>query len=140
MSVENSNQNQSQPKFERIGPSIYWKNSKIVARVRINGKPTWRSTGTDNPAEARRWLKKWKSEEWMDEHGFEAKGVILHRKQVKVGDLLEDYLKAGCPARKGHSKAAGTIQREKCFLSPIGVYFGDKLASAVAMGECGKYS
>jgi len=139
MSNLNSTESQTKPAFERLGESLYWKGGKIVARVRVNGKATWRSTGTDNPAEARKWLKKWKSEEWMQEHGFEAKGVILHRKQVKVGELIDDYSEAGCPARKGHSKAAGTIQREKCFLSPVRVYFSDKIASAVALGDCDKY-
>lgn len=125
--------------FERLGESLYWKGGKIVARVRVNGKPTWRSTGTDNPAEARKWLKKWRSEEWMEEHGFEAKGVILHRKQVTVSKVIEDYLAAGCPARKGHSKAPATIQREKCFLSPVRAYFGDKIAASVTLGDCDKY-
>ncbi len=125
--------------FERLGECLYWKGGKIVARVRVNGKPTWRSTGTDNPAEARKWLKKWRSEEWMEEHGFEPKGVILHRKQVKVGELIDDYVAAGCPARKGHRKAAGTIYREQCFLSPVRVYFGDKVASALTLGDAEKY-
>jgi integrase len=127
------------PAFERLGESLYWKGGKIVARVRINGKPTWRSTGTDNPAEARKWLKKWRSEEWMEQHGIEAKGVVLHRKQVTVRELIDSYLAAGCPARKGHSKAAATVQREKCFLSPVLAYFADKIASAVTLGDCDKY-
>jgi integrase len=139
MNAENQTETQTKPHFDRLGESLYWKGGKIVARVRVNGKPTWRSTGTDNPAEARKWLKKWKSEIWMEEHGFEAKGVILHRKQVKVGELIDDYITAGCPARKGHAKAIGTIQREKSFLSPVRVYFGDKIASAVALGDCDKY-
>ena len=73
--------------FERLGKCLYWKGGKIVARVRVNGKPTWRATGTDKPAEARKWLAKWKSEEWMEEHGFEAKGVVLHRQRVTVREL-----------------------------------------------------
>jgi hypothetical protein len=75
--------------FERLGQSLYWKGDSIVARVRIRGKPTWRSTGTNNPAEARAWLKKWKSEEWMEQNGIEAKGVILHRQRVTVGELAD---------------------------------------------------
>jgi hypothetical protein len=65
--------------FERIGESIYRKGGAIYVRVRLNGKLNWRSTGTDNPAEARKWLQKWRSEEWMERHGIEAKGVVLHR-------------------------------------------------------------
>ena len=55
--------------FERLGQSLYWKGGSIVARVRLNGKPTWRSTGTSNPAEARAWLKKWKGEIFMLANG-----------------------------------------------------------------------
>jgi hypothetical protein len=52
--------------FKRLGKSLYWKGGKIVARLRVGEKWTWRSTGTDNPTEARKWLKKWKAEEWME--------------------------------------------------------------------------
>jgi hypothetical protein len=62
------------PTFERLGQSLYWKGGSIVARVRVNGKPTWRSTGTSNPAEARAWLKKWKGEIFMLANGIEPKG------------------------------------------------------------------
>jgi hypothetical protein len=58
------------PGFERLGESLYWKGGKIVARVRVNGKPTWRSTHTSDPAQARKWLKKWRGEIWMEEHGL----------------------------------------------------------------------
>src|SRR5438874_835526 len=43
--------------FERLGECLYWKGGKIVARVRVGGKQTWRSTGTSEPSDARAWLK-----------------------------------------------------------------------------------
>ena len=49
--------------FQRIGESLYRKGDAIYARVRINGRLTWRSTGSNEPREARQWLKKWKTEE-----------------------------------------------------------------------------
>ena len=137
--MNNDTEKKSDAAFERLGGSLYWKGGKIVARVRVNGKPTWRSTGTDNPAEARKWLKKWKSEEWAEEHGFEPQGVVLHRQQVKVSQILEDYLAAGCPARNAQPKSQATTRNEKFFLSPVSVYFGDKLAAAVNLGDCDKY-
>lgn len=127
------------PKFERLGECLYWKGGKIVARVRVNGKPTWRSTGTDNPAEARKWLKKWQSEEWMQKHGFEPKGVVLHRERVPVRELIKDYVAAGCPTRKMQPKSPVTVRNENFFLSPVGSYFGEKIASAVTLGDCDKY-
>jgi integrase len=125
--------------FERLGQCLYWKGGKIVARVRVNGKPTWRSTGTENPAEARKWLKKWRSEEWMEEHGFEQKGVVLHRERVKVDELVKAYIDAGCPTRKMQTKSPVTVRNEMLFLSPVRAYFGDKIASAVTLADCDKY-
>lgn len=126
-------------KFERLGPSLYWKGEKIVARVRINGKPTWRSTGTDNPKEARQWLQKWKSEEFMEKHGIEAKGVVLHRQRVTVGELIEAYVAAGMPTRKMGAKSSATIKGEEGCLRPLKVYFAAKQAAALVLGDCERY-
>lgn len=127
------------PEFERLGKCLYWKGGKIVARVRVNGKPTWRSTGTDNPVEARKWLKKWRSEEWAEEHGFEPKGVVLHRERVTVSELIKDYVEAGCLTRKMQPKSLATVRNENYFLRPVSSYFGDKSAATVALGDCDKY-
>src|SRR5438034_10800746 len=97
MIVEKPTENQSKPAFERLGECLYWKGGKIVARVRVNGKLTWRSTGTDKPADARKWLAKWRKEEWMEENGFEAEGVSLHRERVTVAELIKEYIAAGLP-------------------------------------------
>lgn len=139
MNTENETQPQSKPQFERLGESLYWKGGKIVARVRVNGKPTWRSTGTDNPADARKWLKKWKSEEWMDENGFEPKGVVLHRERVTVGELIDIYIAAGLPTRKMRPKRPATIKNETACLKVVRAYFGGRQAAALAIGDCDKY-
>lgn len=128
-----------QSPFERLGPSLYRKGRTIFARVRVNGKPTWRSTGTDIPAEARKWLKKWKNEEWMERHGFETKGVILHRKRVTVGELIDQYVAAGCPTKKMQPKSAATLRNETYFLRPVAAYFGNIIASSLTMADCDKY-
>lgn len=126
-------------KFERLGPSLYWKGEKIVARVRANGKPTWRSTGTDNPTEARQWLKKWKSEEFMEKHGIEAKGVVLHRQRVTVGELIEAYVAAGMPTRKMRPKRPATITNEKACLKVARAFFGNMQAAAVTLADCDRF-
>jgi integrase len=140
MNTENQTQTtQSKPAFERLGASLYWKGGRIVARVRVDGKLTWRSTGTDNPAEARKWLKKWKSEEWMEAHGIEAKGVILHRARVTVGELIDSYIEAGMPTRKMRPKRPATITNEKACLKPIRSFFSGMQAAAISSGDCDKY-
>jgi len=125
--------------FERLGECLYWKGGSIVAHIRVNGKRTWRSTGTDNPAEARAWLKKWKSEEWMERHGIEAKGVVLHRQRVTVGELMDAYINAGMPTRKMRSKRPATIKNELACLKPLRMYFENKQAAAVTLADCDGY-
>lgn len=134
-----SKANGSQPKVERLGDSLYWRGDVIMARVRVNGKRTWRSTGTDKPAEARKWLAKWKSEEWMEKHGVEPKGVILHRKRVTVGELIEAYLKAGSPTRKMRQKRPATLKIEQACLKPLMLFFGNKQAAAITLAVCDQY-
>jgi integrase len=134
------NTNENKPaQFKRLGECLYWKGGKIVARVRVNGKPNWRSTGTDNPAEARKWLKKWRSEEWMDENGFEAKGVVLHRACVAVGELVDAYIEAGMPTRKMLPKSPFTVKNEKYALKPVVAYFGQMPAASLTLADCDKY-
>jgi len=125
--------------FERLGQSLYWKGDSIVARVRVNGKPTWRSTGTSNPAEARAWLKKWKSEVFMLANGIEPKGVVLHRARVTAGELIGAYVAAGMPTRKMRAKRPATIQCETACLKPLRLYFGDKQAAALSLADCDLY-
>jgi integrase len=129
----------SNPRFERLGDSLYWKGGTIMARVRVNGKRTWRGTGTDNPAEARKWLKKWKSEEWMEHHGIEAKGIVLHRKRVTVGELIAAYVEAGFPTRKMRAKRPATIRCEKACLCPLRAFFGQSQAAALTVADCDRY-
>jgi hypothetical protein len=38
---------------KRIGPGLYRRGDKIFARVTVDGKRTFRSTGTDDPTTAR---------------------------------------------------------------------------------------
>jgi len=125
--------------FERLGPSLYWKGDSIVARVRVNGKPTWRSTGTSNPAEARAWLKKWKSEVFMLASGIEPKGVVLHRQRVSVCELMESYIADGMRSRKGREKRPATIQGEQGCFRPLREHFSDKQAATITLADCDAY-
>jgi integrase len=137
--IESGGNRQGNPTFERLGECLYRKGGTIYARVRLNGKLNWRSTGTDNPAEARAWLKKWKSEEWMERHGIEAKGVVLHRQRVTVGELIDAYINAGMPTRKMRPKRSATIKNELACLKPLRMNFGNKQAAAVTLADCDGY-
>jgi integrase len=111
----------------------------ISARVRVNGRLTWRSTGTANPAEARKWLKKWQQEQWMIDNGIEPKGVTLHRERVTVAELIDSYVEAGCPTRKMRMKSTATLTNEQACLKPLRLYFGDKPAAGLTLADCDTY-
>jgi hypothetical protein len=49
--------------FESLGEGFARKGQKIYARLRLNGKRTWRSTGTNKLAQARQWREKWDNEQ-----------------------------------------------------------------------------
>lgn len=127
--------------FARIGESLYRKGGVgvIYARVRVNGKPTWRSTGTDTPADARKWLAKWQKDDWLLKNGIELKGVVLQRQRVTVREVVDSYLKAGCPTRTMRSKSSYTVRNERYFLNPVLVYFGAIPAASLTLGDCDNY-
>lgn len=127
------------PTFQRLGPCLYWKGNMIVARVRVNGRPTFRSTGTSNPAEGRAWLKKWQSEQFMIASGIEPKGVVLHRQRVTVAELIDAYVADGMRTRKGRPKSPKTIEGEKGCLRPLREHFGPKQAATVTLADCDGY-
>jgi hypothetical protein len=139
--VNTSSTNQPKPKaaFERLGECLYWKGDKIVARVRVNGKQTWRSTETDEPAKARQWIKKWREQEWMLRNGIQPKGVVLQRSRVTAGDLIDDYIKAGFPTRKMRKKTEATITNEQACLRVVRAYFGNLPASSLTLADCDKF-
>jgi len=126
-------------KFERLGECLYRKGGKIVAHLRINGKQTWRSTGTDNPAEARKWLKKWRNDGWLMKNGIEPKGVVLQRQRVSVREVVEAYTKAGFLTRGMRAKSPYTVKNEKYCVNPILDYFGQMPAAALTLADCDKY-
>jgi integrase len=137
MSTENNKA--TQPEFERLGECLYRRGSTIYARVRINGRSTWRSTETNDPKAARKWLKKWRNDEWLMRNGIEPKGVVLQRQRVTVSEILDTYVTAGCPTRKMQAKSPRTVQGELYCLKPIREYFGDKPAVTLMHDDCDKY-
>lgn len=125
--------------FERIGECLYRKGGKIVARVRINGKASWRSTGTDDPKLARKWLRQWRTETFFAKSGMELPAVALHRERLTVGELMDAYIAAGCPTRKMHEKLPSTISKELSFCKPLRAYFGGKSAAALTLADADRY-
>ncbi|HZF00331.1 MAG TPA: tyrosine-type recombinase/integrase [Methylomirabilota bacterium] len=127
------------PLFKRIGKCLYRKGGAIYARVRVNGKQTWRSTGTNIPVDARRWLEKWRREQWMQKHGIETMGITLHHPRVTVGELMDNYVGNGMRTRTGRLKSPATVKTEQACLKPLRMHFGCKQAAAVSLADCDAY-
>jgi integrase len=128
--------------FESLGESFARKGQKIYARLRLNGKRTWRSTGTNKLAQARQWREKWDNEQWNEMHGIESKGVTLQQSRVPIDELIDDYLEAGCPIIRKRSlqpKAQRTIQGERYCFRPIREFFGRMPAERLVLNDCDRY-
>jgi len=136
--TETAEPKRSEP-FACIGPNLYRRGGMIFARVRINGQRTFRSTNTNNPTEARQWLRKFKTEKFCLASGVELPGQSLLRQRVTVAQVIDDYLAAGCPTKTMGQKAAGTLLREKQFLRICRAFFGAMPAAAVTVADCDKY-
>ena len=144
----------SKTRFEMIGPCLArqvregvdengkpfrFEGKKIFARVRDKGRLTWKSTKTDKAKDAGKWLRKWRKDHWMIANGIEPKGVVLQRGRVSVGEILDEYTKAGLPTRKMQTKRPVTVAKELRFMRPVRSYFGDTPAAALTLGDCDKY-
>lgn len=125
------------PLYKRIGKCLYRKGGAIYARVRVNGKQTWRTTGTNIPADARKWLAKWRREEWALKYGIEV--ITLHRSRITVGELMDNYISDGIRTRKGRPKSPATVKTELACLKPLRAYFGNRPAAAVSLANCDAY-
>jgi integrase len=125
--------------FERIDAGLYRRDGLIYARVRENGKRTWRGTGTDNLATARKLLKKWREEQVLKAHGIETAESSLARNRLTVAKVLDAYIVAGCPTKKMHGKKAQTIERELRCEKIMRAYFGERAAISLTLDDCDKY-
>ena len=128
--------------FESLGEGFARKGQKIYVRLRLNGKLTWRSTGTNKLAQARKWREKWDNEQWNDKHGIESKGVALQQSRLTIEELIDEYVEAGCPIIRKRSlkpQSPRTIQGEQYCFKPVREFFGRMQAERLALNDCDRY-
>jgi len=125
--------------FERIEDGLYRRNGLIYARVREDGKRTWRGTGTGNLVRARKILQKWKDEQVLKAHGLETAQAALARNRLTVSQVLDGYVEAGCPTPKMKEKSPKTLPRELANMKPLRVYFGHRAAQSLKLTDCDEY-
>jgi integrase len=126
-------------RFERIGCNLYRRSGLIYCRVWVEGKRTFRCTGTDDPATARRILKGWENDLVLQEHGIETRAMILERNKLSVGQVLKEYEEAGLPDRKMRLKTAATVEQERKNLPRLATFFGEKAAISLTLKDCDAY-
>ena len=125
--------------FERIAHGLYRRNGFIFARVRENGKRTWRGTGTNDLTAARKILKKWGEEQVLQRHGIETGEAALKRNRLTVAKVLDAYKAAGCPTVKLRPKAPSTVKSELSLLNPLRAFFGERVATTLKLADCDLY-
>ena len=126
-------------RFERIACNLYRRSGLIYCRVWVEGKRSFRCTGTDDPPTARKILKEWENNLILQEHGIETRAMVLERNQLSVADVLKEYVSAGYPDRKMHSKTAATIQGESKAMPKLTTFFGEKAAISLSLKDCDAY-
>lgn len=124
---------------KRIGPSLYLRGKVIYARVRMDGVRTFRSTGTNDPATARKILKTWQQEMVLREHGIEPASHALERKKLTIDEVIDNYIEAGFPNRKMQRKEQSTIDTETKAFAKLRGYFGKKVAKSITLKDCDGY-
>ena len=126
-------------KFKWVGDGLYQHKGKYYARVYVSGRRTWRCTGKDTMKEARDWLKNFREGKFALKRGYESPHVNLVQKQVTLGKLIDDYIAAGCPTRKMHSKAPQTVKDEARYLRVARSHFADTSAASLSLANCDAY-
>ena len=126
-------------RFERIGCNLYKRSGLIYCRVWVEGKRTFRCTGTDDPATARKILKGWENDLVLQEHGIETRAMVLERNRLSVGRVLKEYEEAGCPDRKMRAKSPVTVQQERKHVLRLAAFFGEKAAISLNLKDCDAY-
>src|SRR5437667_12755504 len=81
-------------------PGLYWRGGMIYARVRIDGKQTFRCTGTDKIAAARKVMAKWREDAVLRQHGIEPRQAALESNRLTVAAVLKEYVEIRFPDRK----------------------------------------
>ena len=152
--------------FARLDGGLYERNNRIFARVKVNGKLSWRSTKTNKLAQARKWKEKWEHKQWLDEQGFAPKeppaqgcrpagepssgpnGIASKNAsmpeagQPRVNALIDQYVEAGQPIIKKRAlkrKSPRTIRNETYCFGPLRVFFGGKDPQLLTPADCDQY-
>lgn len=122
-----------------VRPGLYRRGDKLYARVWVNGKRTYRSTGTATPSVADKVLTKFQNDETLRQNGHEPDVAALERKKLTVGKVLDHYVAKGFPDQRMRCKKPTTITNERKCLARLRPFFDTKFASSLTLGDCDGY-
>jgi len=111
----------------------------IYLRAQRNGKRALRSTKTKDPVQAKKFLQRWRHEEWTGRYGGILPGLQVQERLLTVRDLIDDYVQAGHPTKKMARKASDTIKKEVKLLQPLTEWWGPKNPTALTLADCDAY-
>lgn len=121
-------------------PGLYWRGGMIYARVRIDGKQTFRCTGTDKIAAARKVMAKWREDAVLRQHGIEPRQAALERNRLTVVAVLKEYVESGFPDRKSRiKKTAATRETEGKAVKRLEAFLGSRAAVSLTLKDCDAY-
>jgi len=119
---------------------LYWRGGMIYARVRVDGKQTYRCTGADKIAAARKVLAKWREDAVLRQHGIEPKQAALERNRLTVAQVLNEYVEIGFPDRKSRIKKTSTTRvTEGRAIQRLEAFFGSRAAVSLTLKDCDAY-
>lgn len=119
---------------------LYWRGGMIYARVRVDGKQTFRSTGTDKVAVARKVQAKWREDAVLRQHGIEPKQAALERNRLTAAQVLKEYVEFGFPDRKSRiKKTVATRETEAKSIQRLEAFFGSRAAVSLTFKDCDAY-
>ncbi|MCX6900786.1 MAG: tyrosine-type recombinase/integrase [Verrucomicrobia bacterium] len=119
---------------------LYWRGGQIYCRVRVDGKQTFRTTGTDKLPKARKVLAKWREDEVMRQHGIEPRAAAMERNRLSVAEVLREYKEEGFPDRKNRTKkTASTLKTETGHLLRLQAFFGARAAASLTLKDCDSF-
>jgi integrase len=128
------------------------KRNRIVARVKVDGKLTWRAAKTSKLWKAQKWLEAWDRNQWVQPQA-QIPTAVPQQAEPKPADtkpeptltvnfLIDQYVGAGHPIVKKRAlkrKAPRTVKNETYALVPLREFFGAKVAAVLTLADCDAY-